>query len=450
MTESVLLITVDCLRADHTGCYGYSRPTTPNIDQFASSATRFEYGFSNCPGTQWALQSIHTGLYTSQIEGIGLPSEESELSTLATEFKKLGYETGAFVNNGFLTEDFNYHQSFDTFRGVEFFSRDEKIARAGKALKNLIGDNDLFSKLLDKLYMRVQNLRTLNQSQYRPATTDRDVCDLAIEWIQKREARDTPFFVWIHLMDAHTPYGRWNEHLNAVRGDTAVEHVIDPGRSGAIKVGDTPPDPVIDTYDANIRSADNQVGRLLRSVSDSTIVAVTGDHGEEFGRFKAFHMPSVYSSMTQVPIILRTPKLPAGMPISKPAQHIDITPTLLDAAGGNVPDYWMGNVLDNGSVDGDRPIFFDLPGEKAIRINKKKLIEIDGDVTACDAPYGQPETETNRLGAKETRKLLRQLRDFQSQLNGHPGQGTHQSLEAAKNLINNSARDNLEELGYLE
>jgi arylsulfatase A-like enzyme len=65
-----MLITVDCLRADHVWCYGYERQTAPEIDSFAEDATVFENSVANSPGTRWALQTLHTGVWTNQINEI--------------------------------------------------------------------------------------------------------------------------------------------------------------------------------------------------------------------------------------------------------------------------------------------------------------------------------------------------------------------------------------------
>ena len=126
-------------------------------------------------------------------------------------------------------------------------------------------------------------------------------------------------------MDAHTPYGYWPEHLKALRGDADIEHTIDPGSEELIEVGEEPPSEVIDAYDAGIRSADEQIGRLLKVIPEETTVVFTGDHGEEFGRFHPFHYASLYGTMTQVPLIVRDDTLEAGRS-EMPAQHLDIPP----------------------------------------------------------------------------------------------------------------------------
>src|SRR5699024_3679478 len=137
-----------------------------------------------------------------------------------------------------------------------------------------------------------------------PTITDVELCSRAIQWIKRQQSEDNPFFAWIHLMDAHTPYARWDDHLEAIRGDSDIHHVINPHNE--VVEGGTTPQADIDAYDTGIRSADEQIGRMLDTLNDDTTIAITGDHGEEFGRYNPFHTASLHSSMTQVPLLVRS------------------------------------------------------------------------------------------------------------------------------------------------
>lgn len=123
---SVVLLTVDCLRADHVGAYGYSRPTTPNIDKFVSEATKYTYAYSNCPGTRWAFQSLHTGVSTIRFNELGIPKNYESLSR---HFKQAGYATGGFAVNGYVSRDFNYDAGFDTYYSVKEATKKQYCAR---------------------------------------------------------------------------------------------------------------------------------------------------------------------------------------------------------------------------------------------------------------------------------------------------------------------------------
>ena len=154
---SITLITVDCLRADHVGCYGYHRPTTPNIDAFAAEAIRFKHSYANCPGTRWALQSLHTGVYTNQIEGIGIPQG---VTSLAAYFRERGYATGGFANNGFLTREYNYDIGFNEFHDVTNFSQQRHpVERFGHWVNDTLANERLRTGVLEPLHAVFRSVR---------------------------------------------------------------------------------------------------------------------------------------------------------------------------------------------------------------------------------------------------------------------------------------------------
>ena len=197
---SVGLFTVDCLRADHVGCYGYERPTTPHIDALANDATCFAHSYANSPGTRWALQTIHTGVHTEQIDGLGIPEGTRSLAEM---FAEAGYATGGFAKNGFLTRDYRYDRGFETFVGnANFAGERHPLKRAGSWLNDKLGSEALRLAVLQPLN---DWLLSTGGDGYRPAITDEELCSLAIEWIADQRAAERPFFAWIHLMDAHIP-----------------------------------------------------------------------------------------------------------------------------------------------------------------------------------------------------------------------------------------------------
>ncbi|MFC4551173.1 MULTISPECIES: sulfatase [Halorussus] len=453
MTDrSVVLITVDCLRSDHVGCYGYDRPTTPNVDAFAEDATLFERSFSNGPGTRWALQTIHAGVWPDQIDGLGIPEQRGV--ALAEHFKEAGYATGGFGKNGFLTRDYNYHKAFDTYYGVREF-KDHPLKRTGVAIDDKLKSDFLREKVLSPMHDLLKKAQSSEDGQYRPHTTDEEVCGHALDWIRRKKASDEPYFAWVHLMDAHTPYGRYDKHLEALRGDTDVEHVIDP--HGVVNRGDPEIQPKVrDAYDAGIRSADEQIGRLLAAVSDDATVAITGDHGEEFGRYKGFHQASLYSSMTRVPLVVRGPDFDAERVDAYPVQHLDIPPTLLAAAGGSPPNHWVGDALQDPDRGSDAPIHFSLTDpdpEQGVRVGEWKYIRYEdtGREELYRGSYDEPDDENL---ADERPEKLAELRELAADhaewmAKKRVGEATA-GLEEGKDDLSNAVRNNLEELGYIE
>lgn len=445
--SATILLSVDCLRSDHVGCYGYDRPTTPNIDSFAGDATRYQFSYANCPGTRWAFQSIHTGVYAGQINGLGIPGDYRD--HLAERFHSAGFETFGIAHNGFLSRDYGYDRGFDRWTGVADFDRDESLlVKAGKEVASTVDSDVLKRRVLRPAYKFVAG--DSGSDEYRPPTTDADVVDRAVEWIQDRQSATDDYFAWIHFMDAHTPYGRYDDHLRTVRGDTDIEHVVAPNEANAVVRGESPEERVIDTYDACIRSVDEQLGRILDLVDDDTVVAIVGDHGEEFGRYGGFHEASLYSSMTNVPIIVRAPGLETGVVEDHFAQHVDLAPTLLSAAGVPAPEQYVGEPLQR--VD-DRtlstPTCYSLePGHIGIQTDRWKLIQRDGNRTG----YRMKRTEREGKAADDGAVpdgVHTQLDAFEHRLEvGRVGGGTA-TLERDDEL-SAAVEENLSDLGYLD
>lgn len=397
MMTSTLLLSIDCLRADHVGCYGYERPTTPNIDEFAANATRYKYSYANCPGTRWAFQSIHTGLYAGQIDGLGIP--EGYTDHLASKLQDAGYTTGGFTYNGFLSQDYNYDTGFYHWRGVSYFDRqDPRLIRLGKTIANKMASDILRKRFFRPTYKLLANKEV--KSEYQPPTTDMDITQNTLNWINQQQSESKEYFAWVHFMDAHTPYGQYKDHLRAIRGDTDIEHVISPHDGNLITRGEEPDPRVIDTYDACIRSVDEQIGKILNIINDDTVVVILGDHGEEFGRYGQFHEASLSSSMTEVPIIVKVPELEPGVIDDHFAQHVDIAPTLLYANEVPIPKGYMGTPLQTVDRNISMPIYFSLEdGNIGIQTDEWKIICSEEDNIAFEMSRDDYEKEQLPLSA---------------------------------------------------
>lgn len=448
---SVVFLTVDCLRADHMGCYGYDRPTTPAIDAFADEATLYEHSYANSPGTRWALQVIHTGVHTDQIAGLGVPDD---VTSLAAAFKQHGYATGGFAKNGFLTRDYGYDAGFDTFCDVADFRSDERLLRrVGERLDETVNSRWFHKTVLKPIQRRLQSAQAdAAGGAFRPNVTDEETVGRALSWIAEQRATDTPFFAWIHLMDAHTPYARWDGHLVALRGDTDIEHVIEPHAdiAEARENGRETPAAVIDAYDAGIRSADEQVGRVLDALADDAVVAITGDHGEEFGRYNPFHVPSLHSSMTQVPLLVRAAGMDGKRVDGYPVQHLDIAPTLVDAAGGTPPTTWEGASLCTVARATDEPMFFSVDAERGVRVGDWKLIRRASDELYATPHHGDDAEDVAADYPEKRDELAALLDDHEDWLARNRIGAGERALDDGASDLSETTRENLEELGYLE
>lgn len=438
--NGILFITVDCLRSDHMGCYGYNRPTTPNIDSLAESGTLYKNSYANCPSTRWAFQSLHTGISAVQIDGIGVPNE---CETLASKLLSKGYETGWFGINAFVSREYCYQKGFNKFYGIkDTIPKQSFIYKVGKQIHNSLNSEFIYNHIINPVYKKLYRRSQLKTGRYRPPNPDKQTVDRALDFINDK-LNNSNFLCWVHFMDAHTPYGRYPKHLQAIRGDTSIEHVIKPHDEGK---ADQPHESVIDTYDACIRNVDEQVGRLLDRVPEETMVVLTGDHGEEFGRYQPHHRHSMYSSYTQVPIIIRDKGLPNSRKES-PAQHLDLMPTILRRANIKIPDYFEGIQLQDEKRTKKEPIYFGFDRERgAIRIGDWKYMDYP-DPELYNTPHsgidGEPVTEQYPDKTSELRGLLEEYRSS-------PMVGKGKSnIYSNDNKISETIEENLEDLGYL-
>jgi len=304
---NVVLITIDTLRADHVGCYGYKQIKTPNIDGLAADGVRFERAFAVVPVTLPSHTSILTGTYP-MLSGMH-DFSGNKLSplqpTLASVLKQAGYQTGAVIAAAVLDSRFGLNQGFDFYYDHFDFSR------------------------LDEA-----NLDEME----RPGNV---VADVALNWLEKdwlAKNSQKKFFLWMHLYDPHFPYHPPEPYSR--------EYAAQP-------------------YDGEIAFADEQVGRLLRflkvkGIYQNTVIVLCGDHGESLGEHgEKTHGFFIYNATMHVPLIIRLPenRLPenaGARTVSDPVSLVDLMPTVLRAVGLETPPQVQG-----------RNLLPDLRGDKA-------------------------------------------------------------------------------------
>jgi arylsulfatase A-like enzyme len=285
---NVVLISMDTLRADHVGAYGYGRPTTPNIDAFAAQSVVFERAVSQSAWTRPAHASMFTGLYPSEhgIVGIsGEPAIPRELPLLAEVLANGGYRTVGLVGGG------NVDARFGFGRGFERYEQD------GRRFE--------------------------------------DHMDAALMVLRDPDRR--PFFLFLHGFDAHKPYKSRPEDRRSLglAGERArgMERICAEGAR---------PDrlaPHVDEYDAAIHRGDRSLGRLFEQLGAvgngrPTVVIFTSDHGEEFGEHGGcWHIRSLHREIVEVPLVVLIPGFsPLRVDGPIPAS-VSIAPTILDVVG---------------------------------------------------------------------------------------------------------------------
>ena len=273
----MLLVTIDTLRADRLGCYGYARAATPTLDGLSARGVRFTTAVAHVPLTAPSHASILTGR-TPLGHGVrdnGAYVLPAGLRGVAEDFAAAGYRTAAFVSGFPLTRRFGLDRGFLTY--------DDHLPRGSDP----------------------------RRTAYVERTADRTT-DAVLSWLDappRSSPSPSPFFLWVHYFDPHAPYEPPPEFA---------------ARAAA-------------PYDGEIAFVDAQLGRLLRRLEERaapTLVLVTSDHGESLGEHgEDTHGIFVYDSTLRVPFILAGPGVPAGRVTEVVARGIDVAPTLLDYAG---------------------------------------------------------------------------------------------------------------------
>ncbi|MGE0454594.1 MAG: sulfatase-like hydrolase/transferase [Vicinamibacteria bacterium] len=274
---NLLLVTIDTLRADRVGAYGWARAATPALDRLAREGVLVEDAVVHVPQTRPSHVSLLTGLlpYEHGIRDNFSPPLEKRFVTLAERLRAAGYATGGFVGAYPVSADSGLDRGFERF--------DDPFGSAGKRAGR----------------------------EERSERRGGEVTDAALGWLKGQGQR--PFFAWVHLFDPHWPY----EPPAPYRERFAQ-----------------------DPYDGEVAYADSQVARLLEWLDRSgraarTLVVVTSDHGEGLGDHgEDEHLLFVYDTTLRVPLVLRQAgALPAGRRVKGQFRGIDLLPTLLELLG---------------------------------------------------------------------------------------------------------------------
>jgi uncharacterized sulfatase len=354
---------VDCLRADHVGFGGYDQPTTPFLDGLARESFIFPAAIVAGAPTYYSFPAIFGGRAPLALgrDVLGLAPTEN---TLASAFKQAGYATAAFTAaNPYISARFGYEQGFDTFRDFldHELTDEEKLearangwaGRVNRALYKLSRSHGTGARIYDELYFQycqrwaTPAAKSLESLRRFPSA---DVMlDLATSWLAS--VGQQPYFLWLHLMDCHSPYYPTDEALELMgcRGFSAgrarylnsfwLRHDLGLHRLTRHR------DDVVTLYNAGIRWMDTQMKRLVDALRrfhlwENSIFALTGDHGEEFldhgGRY---HPPSkLMEELIHVPLLLRVPGVVKKELPKSPFGLVELAPTLLDAALVPPPD----------------------------------------------------------------------------------------------------------------
>jgi arylsulfatase len=297
----IFLIVIDTLRADHLGCYGYSRDTSPTLDSLAAEGTVFTRFQALSPWTLPSCATIWTGLTVrSHMAGkrelvtYGL---HEDLDNIATVLGPEGYINLGFVNTVLLSREMGFANGFDHYSCA--------LHGHGRA---------------------------------------RETVDEVLDWLHENRGNPNPKFVLIHLFDVHAPYDP-PEGFDTTFSPEGAEGLTEwrtDSLDGSIITDDC--DHFVDMYDGEIAWVDSQLARLFAELrrsgmADNAVILVTSDHGEEFLDHGLFsHSHTLYQELLHVPLIVAGTGIPAGVEDSISCGQYDILPTIAAVAGVPVPD----------------------------------------------------------------------------------------------------------------
>jgi len=312
---NVILISIDTLRADHLGCYGYEKNITPNIDNFAKEGVLFNNCIAQAPETT----ASHGSIFTSLIPVHHKASQDnrsaisSDVVTISEIFRNYNYSVISFNDDGQVGARFGFYRGFHLYDST---NREKKF-------KNTVED--------------------------------------AKEWIKNN--RKKKLFLFLHTYEIHTPYDPFLEYLNKIevnyRGN--LGNVIEKGdyfdkiNDGRIKINSQDLQHIVNLYDAEILSMDEAFSVLIdflkkEDIYDDSIIIFTSDHGEAFGEHGkiATHGDILYDECLKVPLIIKFPNSKwAGKVIQEQVRSIDILPTIIEELNFRRFSYFEGISLES-------------------------------------------------------------------------------------------------------
>jgi arylsulfatase A-like enzyme len=419
---SIILISVDCLRPDHMGLYGYERDTTPQIDALARDGVVFREATAS---SSWTLPS-HMSMLTGLTPSFHAVSRQRKLAPSVAYLPELlseaGYEVDGVVSGAYLSPNFGFERGFHHYRVL-------KRPRASQTV------------------------------------------DEAVELLERARGRD--FFFFLHLIDPHWRYLPPEDFVERFGPrppdlDALLNRVIErepPSSRQDIKH-------LQNLYDGEIAYVDQELGRLFdwlkaQELYEPSLIILTSDHGEAFYEHEYWqHSDTLYEEMIRVPLIVKKPGGSSHRGVEAPVSHVDIFATILEAAGLPPPTS-QGRSLTRrtGTTDGDKTISeviwwgdentrkkvslrsenlkyiasFELAAQDDLTIHKmlqEELYDLSAD------PEERNNLETSRHMAafrKELDALLEEAKKFRAD---------HE--KGGRVVIDDEVRERLRALGYIQ
>lgn len=346
---NVILITIDCLRADHLGFMGYPKNISQNIDNLAKESAVFTRAFAIGPGTPCSFPAILTSTYPLDYEGPKIKEPRTMISQI---LKEQGYLTAVFHSSCYLSEFFGYNKGWDFFEDMvpesemwlEKKENEIKLKTKFKMNGFLRPIERIVAGFLPDIYFRFRYLVYRAKGANANVKVKAESVNQAVkDLIKAKKEESKPFFIWIHYMDVHgpyLPYLTYKENKPLSYPETVAKSFPGFLQSRFFKkiarrfvkkyLGKT-----VDLYDQGIKYVDEKIGELLdflkkENIYQNSVICLAGDHGDEFMEHnEASHNNKLYNELLHVPLLIKKPG--AGhQTLDKKVSLIDLAPTLCD------------------------------------------------------------------------------------------------------------------------
>jgi len=441
---NIVFISMDTLRADTLGFFGYEKPTSPNMDRLFKESVVFKKAYAEEPHTLPSHVSLFTSLHpiSHGVQGLmagGIPLSK-EITTLTGVLKRNGYTTAAFINGGFLHPRFGLDRGFDLY---DYFGDTEENGQSATGVSG-------------------RNAEELNE--------------VIFEWLDQHG--NELFFLFVHYFDIHSdweqlPYDSPRAYremfCNDYKGDfkggdetkNASQYLTKVNCQG-IRLDPDTTDYIKSLYDAGVRYTDDRFGDFIRSLKDrnlykDTLVVLLSDHGEEFMEHGKVLHTQLYEECMHVPIAFKFPgdDAPPPVEIETHARIMDIMPTVLDYTEMEPPDLMQGNSLlpvisgDVAGKDAD-PLFFFSSGTGTLAMMKSewKLILQPNKRSAILYNLRADPLERTNLAGAERQKVNRFVKVLRGWYHSLPT--PYKDSVNERVTLNNDTRMRLKALGYLK
>ena len=309
-TRGIILISIDTLRADRLGAYGYPLDTSPNFDRLAREGVLFERAIAQYPSTLTSHMSLFTGFYPREHRVLPPSTVLAEsIETFPERFHAQGFKTAGHTEGGFVSGGYGFRRGFDDFTDTSYGS-----------------DTDV------------------ERTFERGLTFLRDL------------ESDDRFLLFLHTYSVHDPYTPPNEYRRLFWPEEPPRVFDSSGEnlrlfnSGKLELSEEGLAYFEAMYDASVRYVDDVLGRFVAELEDldlmsETVLIVTSDHGEEFLEHGRLAHTQIYPECLEVPLLVVHPEVRSGQRVASLVELVDIAPTLYELAGLEVPAGLSGSGL---------------------------------------------------------------------------------------------------------